>query len=99
MAGDPTEPYTPTFHTGEIGLALDPLQPAAAELDPETGPLPPLAPSVVVAGSYQYLIRWMFVLVVAAVWIVAALIGLGLFYWWFHSADKTPPVFVVLVYL
>ena len=35
----------------------------------------------------------------AAVWIVAAAIGLGLYYWWFHSINKTPPVFVVLIYL
>ena len=33
------------------------------------------------------------------VWIVAAAIGLGLYYWWYHSVDKTPAVFVVLVYL
>jgi hypothetical protein len=99
MAGEPTEPYTPTFHTGEIGLALDPLQPLAAEPEPVTGPLPPPAPSIVVAGAYQYLRRWTFVLVVAGVWIVAALIGLGLYYWWYQSVDKTPPVFVVLVYL
>jgi hypothetical protein len=30
---------------------------------------------------------------------VAAPIGLGLFYWWYHSIDKTPAVFVVLVYV
>ena len=36
----------------------------------------------------------------AGVWIVAAASGLGLYYWWFHSArDKTPPVFVVLIFL
>jgi hypothetical protein len=103
MPGEPTQPYTPTFHTGEIGLALDPLQPLAAQPEPEpesvTGPLPPLAPPIVVAGSYQYLKRWTFVLVVAGVWIVAALIGLGLYSWWYQSVDKTPPVFVVLVYL
>ncbi len=27
------------------------------------------------------------------------LVGLGLYYWWYHSIDKTPPVFVVLVYV
>ena len=32
-------------------------------------------------------------------WIVAAAIGLGLYYWWFHSFDKTPPVFVVLLFV
>ena len=37
--------------------------------------------------------------VVAAVWFVAAAVGLGLYYWWFHSINKTPAVFIVLVYL
>jgi hypothetical protein len=39
------------------------------------------------------------VFVVAAVWVVAAAVGLGLFYWWFHSISKTPAVFIVLVYV
>jgi hypothetical protein len=99
MAGEPTEPYTPTFHTGEIGSALDPLRPLVAEPEPVIGPLPVPRPSVVVAGAYQYLNRWTFVGVVAGVWIVAALVGIGLYYWWYQSIDKTPPVFVVLVYL
>ena len=29
----------------------------------------------------------------------AAAIGVGLYYWWFHSLNKTPPVFVVLIFL
>ena len=61
-------------------------------------PLPAAHPSVV-PGAYQYLKRWTFVLVVAGVWIVAAAIGLGLYYWWFHSFDKTPAVFVVLIFV
>jgi hypothetical protein len=52
-----------------------------------------------VPGTYQYLKRWTFVVVVAGVWMVAAACGLGLYYWWFHSLDKTPPVFVVLIFL
>jgi hypothetical protein len=101
MPGEPTEPYTPTFDTSEMRLALDSLQPLAAEPEPEPGigPLPVPAPSIVVAGAYQYLKRWTFVLMVAAVWIVAAPIGLALYYWWFHSIDKTPSVFVVLLFL
>jgi hypothetical protein len=53
----------------------------------------------VVPGTDQYLKRWIFVLVVAGVWIVGAASGLGLYYWWFHSLDKTPTVFVVLIFL
>ena len=57
------------------------------------------ARSVVVPGNYQYLKRWTFVLVVACVWVIAAAAGWGLYYWWYHSIDKTAPVFVVLVFL
>jgi hypothetical protein len=105
LPGEPTQPYTPTFTTGEWPAQPDPVQPLAAE--PEavvteeapSGPLPAPAQPEVVQGTYQYLKRWTFVLVVAGVWIVAAAIGVGLYYWWFHSLDKTPAVFVVLIFL
>jgi hypothetical protein len=84
-AGEPTQPYNPSF-TGELPVMVEERPPVPAQ---------PLA----VPGSYQYLKRWTFVLVVAGVWIVGAAIGLALYYWWFHSLDKTPPVFVVLVFL
>ena len=73
--------------------------PAVAEEAPTAEPIPAPAHPLVVPGAYQYLKRWTFVLVVAGVWIVAAAIGLGLYYWWYHLVDKTPAVFVVLIYL
>jgi hypothetical protein len=101
--GEPTQPYTPTFDTGDLPAAPDQVEPLAADLEPvvaeQSEPLPVPAPPIVVPGTYQYLKRWTFVRVVAGVWIVSAAIGLGLYYWWFHSLDKTPSVFVVLVYL
>lgn len=72
---------------------------SASAQDPPSEPIAAPAHPVVLPGAYQYLKRWTFVLVVAGVWIVAAAIGLGLYYWWYHSMDKTPPVFVVLLYL
>lgn len=57
------------------------------------------APSIVVPGQYQYLKRWKFVVVLLGVWIVAAAAGAGLYYWWFHSVDKTWPDFAVLMYV
>jgi hypothetical protein len=84
-----TAPHTPIF-TGEL--------PAQSEEAPSE-PLPAPARPVVLPGAYQYLKRWTFVLMVAAVWIVAAPIGLALYYWWFHSINKTPSVFVVLLFL
>ena len=80
-----TEPFTPTF-TGKL-----PAQPVLIEeAQPVSAPEQP---------GHQYLKRWTFVLVVAGVWIVSAAVGVGLYYWWFQSLDKTAPVFVVLVYL
>jgi hypothetical protein len=55
--------------------------------------------SVTVPGRYQFLKWWQLVMVLIAVWIVVAVVGLGLFYWWYHSIDKTPAVFLVLVYV
>lgn len=88
-AGEPTAPFTPTF-TGE--------HPAVADEAPFE-PLPAPAEQPATPDADSHLKRWTFVLVVAAVWIVAAAVGLGLFYWWFHSINKTPSVFIVLVYL
>jgi hypothetical protein len=86
---EPTAPFTPTF-TGAIPTLTDeaPSQPQPAVVEH------PVAPD-----EDRYLKRWRFALVVAASWVVAAAVGLGLFYWWFNSINKTPAVFMVLVYL
>src|SRR5690348_6987450 len=67
--------------------------------EPRSEPQPIPAASVVVPGIPQVLKRWMFVLVVTGVWALAAIAGWGLYYWWYHSIDKTAPVFVVLVFV
>ena len=54
---------------------------------------------VTVPGRYQSLNWWKLVLVILGVWIAAAQVGLGLFYWWYHTIDKTGPVYMVLVYV
>ena len=98
--GEHTQPFTPEF-TGAFtaqGL-LEAPEPAAPEPAMPVEVLPHQAQPIVVPGVEQHLSRWRFVLVVTGVWIVAAAAGLGLYYWWFHSVDKTMPVFVVLVYL
>ncbi|BBZ20553.1 hypothetical protein MGAD_48880 [Mycolicibacterium gadium] len=84
-----TQEFTPSWDTGELAV----VDAAPSE------PLPIPAPPVVVPGNYQYLKRWRFVLVVACVWAVAAAAGWGLYYWWYHSIDKTASEFVVLVFL
>lgn len=101
LPGEPTQPYSPMF-TGEFPAQPDPMQPLVAEREPEetpAGALPPVRQPEVVPGTYHFLKRWTFVLVVAGVWIAGAGCGLGLYYWWFHSLDKTPPVFMVLIFL
>ena len=69
--------------------------PASRSRPSPAGPVQP----VNVPGRYLYLKWWKLVLVLLGVWAAAAVIGLGLFYWWYHSVDKTPAVFVVLVYV
>ena len=84
-----------------------PARPQAAEPEPAiaeeapSGPLPAPAfqPEAVLGQPDQYLKRWMFVLVVAAAWIFAAAVGLGVYNWWFESLDKTAPVFVVMMFV
>jgi hypothetical protein len=57
------------------------------------------APPVTVPGRYVYVKWWKLLLVILAVWFVATEIGLGLLYWWYHSADQTAALFVVLAYV
>ncbi|MDD7811747.1 hypothetical protein PP713_04110 [Mycobacterium sp. CSUR Q5927] len=104
-----TEPHwPPSFDTGPHPTPL----PAPAD-DREPEPEPTLEPPepqpapaksvkpfkpVVVAGQYRFLKWWQLALVLVGVWIPAAGIGLGLFSWWYSLADKTPAVFVVVLY-
>jgi hypothetical protein len=37
--------------------------------------------------------------VLLGVWFAAAEVGLSLFYWWYHTVDKTAAVYVALVYV
>jgi hypothetical protein len=73
------------------------LQRVDGSLHAEPVVVPP-APSAA-AGTYQYVKRWQFVFIVAAVWVLAAAAGLGFYFWWYTSLHKTPAVFCVLMYL
>lgn len=70
-----------------------------AEKDVATEPAGAPVQSVTVPGRYQYLKWWKLVLVILGVWIATGEVGLSLFYWWYHTIDKTPAVFMVLVYV
>jgi asparagine N-glycosylation enzyme membrane subunit Stt3 len=69
---------------------------APVEPSPEVPSQPETTPE---APKDHFLKWWTFLLVLVPVWIPAAAIGVGLYYWWFHSFDKTWPVFVVLVFV
>jgi hypothetical protein len=73
--------------------------PPAAEQDSSTEPAGAPAQSVTVPSRYLYLKWWKLVLVILGVWIAAGEVGLSLFYWWYHTVDKTLAVFTVLVYV
>src|SRR5690349_10109128 len=74
---EPTVPFTPTF-TGALPTLTD---------EAPSQPQPAVAEEPVAQSSDQYLRRWRFVLMVAATWVLAATVGLGLFYWWFNSIN------------
>lgn len=100
---DPLEPLAADPEPSTATPATSPAPPETEEPgvtdEPASGPVAVPAQSVAVPGSYQYVKRWTFVLVLAGTWLAAAAVGLGLYYWWYHSIEKTPPVFVVLMYL
>lgn len=103
--GEHSVPFTPDFDNTGALPAKQPAEPAAqtddepetpdAEADPAAASVHPVS----VPGRYQYLKWWKLVLVILGVWIAAAEVGLSLFYWWYHTIDKTAAVFMVLVYV
>ncbi|MGA7051610.1 MAG: hypothetical protein WBZ37_10075 [Mycobacterium sp.] len=102
--GEDSVPFVPDFSDiGDTGSQPS-LLPLVGEPEPtETPETPSLdaAPvhSVTVPGRYQYLNWWKLLLVILGVWIAAAEVGLSLFYWWYHTVDKTAVLFIVLVYV
>lgn len=73
------------------------MQPLSGLVHAEPVVVPP-APAVI-DSTHVYVKRWQFVFIVAAVWVLAAAAGLGFYFWWYTSLDKTPAVFGVLLYL
>lgn len=106
--GTGTQSWVPDFDDdsdSDSELADTGARPAAPE--PEPGEPPPEVatgsagpvPSVTVPGRYLYVKWWKLALVLLGVWAAAAVVGLGLFSWWYDSIDKTPALFAVLVYV
>ena len=110
--GEPTQHWAPLFDTGSLEtltphgggsttLTAAVAQPITATepVEPPSKPIPAFAPPEVVPGTYAYLKRWTFVVVLLGVWVVAGAAGAGLYEWWFAALDKTAPVFVTLVWV
>ncbi|OHV04556.1 hypothetical protein [Mycobacterium talmoniae] len=101
LAADP-EPSAPIAVLDAGSGSAPRAFPALAYAEPPepSEPLPVPAQPVAVPGHDHHLVPWWkLLLILAAVWVPAAGAGLGLFYWWYSLADKTPAVFVVLVYI
>lgn len=98
-----TGPHPEPIHLFDAPATVAP-QSAVALADPPgrdgVDAAPPSAPAqpIAVPGQYQHLKWWKFVLITLGVWAVAAAVGVGLYYWWFHSVDKTWVDFSVLLY-
>lgn len=90
---EPKEPKEPD----ESEQPAKPGEPETAAAEDEAGGVP--VQPVTVPGRYLYLKWWQLILVLFGVWIVSAVVGLGLFYWWYHSIDKTATAFAALVYV
>lgn len=71
---------------------------ASAALDRQRQRPSEAALPVAVPGQYQFLKAWKLLTVLCGVWLVAGAAGLGLYYWWFHSMDKTWVEVAVLMY-
>ncbi|TAM73054.1 hypothetical protein [Mycobacterium sp.] len=101
-----TQSWVPDFDSdadGDTGKRPAATEPEPAEPGQEEGQEPaghagPVQ-SVTVPGRYLYVKWWKLALVLLGGWAAAAVVGLGLFSWWYDSIDKTPALFAVLVYV
>ena len=73
------------------------LTPAAYTDAPPSEAIP--TSSIAAPDRYQYVKWWKLLLVIFAAWVGAAQVGLSLFYWWYHTIDKTAAVYVLLIYV
>jgi hypothetical protein len=101
--GEHSVPFVPDFSDSQ-DTGSQPIhslaEPASSEPEEEASPpATETATPVAVAGRYQYVKWWKLLLMIFAAWVGAAQVGLSLFYWWYHTIDKTAAVYVVLVYV
>ena len=89
---------------GEAGYGQVEEFPTDVTIPPLAGAFP-IGPMVVrplqgmLPGLDDALKRWQLALIVGSVWLLAAPAGLGFYYWWYTSMNKTAAIFGVLMYL
>ncbi len=93
--GEPQAPVAQAFSELENVDTDTFLRSVTGHMQPVVVPPHPVA----VPGAYQFVKRWKFALILAGVWVVAAAVGLGFYYWWYTALVKTIPVFGILLYL
>jgi hypothetical protein len=57
------------------------------------------AQPAVVPSAYQFVKRWKFAVIAVGVWLLAAAVGAGFYYWWYTAMEKTLPVFGILLFV
>lgn len=110
-----TEPHhAPIFDTGPhpqpLGYAFDdadsePLrglgEPRHVDLDAAIAAvhMPMVIPATAAPGRSAFVKRWQLAATLVAMWCAGAASGFGMFYWWFHTPDKTWVEFATLLFV
>lgn len=97
-----TEPHhAPIFDTGPHPEPLNYQNDELDFLPPGAGPvhIDPSGTTRPVAEQFEVIKRWKLALIIAGVWAAGAAAGAGMYYWWFHSMDKTWVEFAALVFV
>jgi hypothetical protein len=104
--GQHSVPFVPNWDdTGsQPSIVIPELEKAEqpSEAESTTGDAPAAegsATPVSVPGRYQYVKWWKLLLVLFGAWFAAGEVGLSLFYWWYHTMDKTAAAYVFLVFI
>ena len=100
--GPHPDPLTPLAFSGVEEFDTDAMmRPLGGYFHAEPTVVPPVLATMsnIVPGLDHSLKRWKLAFIVGGVWVVAAASGLGFYYWWYTSMNKTAAVFGVLMYL
>ena len=90
--------FDPDFSPAQAAPVVDIFAPTDVPVDKPEPAAAVAAHPMAVPGQYQFLKAWKLITALLAVWLVAGVIGLGLYYWWFRAPDKTWVEVSVLMY-